>query len=63
MMAIVLRYVLARLKEKSTITTLVSLVLGSVGCTLAPSSHELITNAVLSVLACIGIFTREKDGD
>nr|QJB19258.1 MAG: hypothetical protein [Microvirus sp.] len=60
MMTMVLRYVLARLKEKSTITTLVSLALGSVGWTLAPSSHELITNAVLSVLACIGIFTREK---
>ncbi|QXP08490.1 MAG: hypothetical protein [Arizlama microvirus] len=56
----VIRYAIARLKEKSTIVTIVTGILGAIGINIAPGMHDLIVNAVIAILATIGIVTREK---
>lgn len=55
-----MKYLLARLFERSTIVTLLSLGLGFVGIELSPDHKEAIVGGVIAVLSAIGIFTREK---
>jgi Mg2+ and Co2+ transporter CorA len=49
-------FLLTRLSEKSTITTIVTLVAGIVGANLAPEQTENITIAVVGVVSCIAAF-------
>lgn len=50
----------AKLTEKSTITTLLTLVAGIVGYKVAPDQVETISAAVIVILSLVGIVTPEK---
>lgn len=55
-----LQFILDRLKEKSTVTVIVTLVLGLVGSQLAPEHVDVIVGAVASVASAVAIFTPSK---
>lgn len=55
-----MKYILDRLREKSTILTILTLVLGFFGAKLSPEIQEQITNAVLAIISGIAIFTESK---
>lgn len=50
------QFLLDRLKEKSTITTILTLVAGAAGLHFAPEQQELITGAVVAVVSAIAAF-------
>jgi hypothetical protein len=55
---------LDRLKEKSTVGVLVSIILGIIGIKLSPENTELITTGVAGLTSAIAVFTEEKkEGD
>lgn len=49
-------FLVARLKEKSTITTIVTLITGAVGVNIAPDQKDLIVGAVVAVVSAIAAF-------
>lgn len=51
-----INFVLTRLKEKSTITTILTLVAGAAGLHFAPAQQDLIAGAVVAVVSCIASF-------
>ena len=53
-------FLLDRLKEKSTIGVILTLVSGAFGFNLLPNEQNIIVGAVVSVLSAIGIFTKER---
>ena len=55
----IVSFVLARLKEKSTLTTIVTLVAGIAGVSLSPENKEVIATAVLGVVSAIAMFWGE----
>jgi hypothetical protein len=54
-----MKYILERLKEPSTIRGL-SLLLGIIGVKLSPEQTDVITTAVVSLIAAVEIFRKEK---
>lgn len=61
----VLKFIFARLKEKSTITTIVTLILGIVGVNVSPENQDVIITAAGGVISAIAIFwgQDEKTGE
>jgi hypothetical protein len=55
----IIGFIKERLGEKSTVITLVTLVSGLVGFSVAPEQLEAITGAVAAILALVGVFTKE----
>lgn len=53
-------WLLERAKEKSTITTVVTLILSLVGITISPEFKEAITTAAISIISAIAIATKES---
>jgi len=58
-MSKILNYVLERLKEKSTILTLLTLGGGFAGANFAPEQTEAIVAAVTGIVSAIAVFTKE----
>jgi hypothetical protein len=56
-----LDYILERGKEKSTILTVLTLLSGAIGFSVSPEQSEAIGTAVVSVLALVGVFTKESN--
>ena len=52
----VLSFLLARLAERSTITTLVTLISGAVGVNFSPENANAIVTAVIGVVSAVAIF-------
>ena len=52
----IIPFLLARLREKSTITTIVTIVAGIVGARISPENTEVISTAVLGVVSAIAVF-------
>lgn len=48
--------VIARLKEKSTITVVITIALGFIGVELSPENKDTIVNAIIVILGLIGTF-------
>lgn len=57
---IAVAYIVARLKEKSTIVTLIVSALAAIGVNIDPSQKDAIMQVVIAILAAVGIFTRER---
>jgi len=53
-------YFRERLKEPSTLGVIISLGLGLFGIDIMPDQKNVICGAVISILSCIGIFTKER---
>lgn len=49
-----------RLKEKSTLATLITLAAGLLARASSPSNQDIIMNSLVTVLTAIGIMTPEK---
>lgn len=52
----IVQFLLARLVEKSTITTIVTLIAGVVGANFSPEHTDAIAVAVTAVVSAIAIF-------
>lgn len=52
----VLDFLLARLKEKSTIVTIATLIAGIAGAKLSPENTDIIATAVTAVVSAIAVF-------
>jgi hypothetical protein len=52
-------FLFARLKEKSTIVTILTLIAGVAGVNLSPENKDLIVTAVVSVVSAIAAFWGE----
>lgn len=50
------QFLIDRLKEKSTITTVVTLIVGAAGLHVAPEQKDLIVGAVVAVVSAIAAF-------
>lgn len=55
-----LKFILDRLKEKSTIAAFATIGGGIIGYSVAPEQIEAITQAVAAILAAIAVFTPSK---
>lgn len=55
-----IKYILDRLKEKSTIGTIITLVVGAFGLAVTPEQSEAIIGAVTAIVSAIAIFTPSK---
>ena len=51
-----LPFLIARLTERSTVVTIITLVAGVVGADLLPEHKETIATAVMSVVSAVAIF-------
>lgn len=60
-MKALLDFLLSRLKERSTWTTLLALVATVTGATFAPELKEAIVSAGLGVVSLIAVLTKESD--
>ncbi len=54
-----LDWLIARGKERSTILTVLTLVVGGFGLQVSPEQQEAIIGVIISVLTAIGMFTKE----
>lgn len=59
----IVKFVLDRLKEKSTWATLITVVSMVIGTEISPDQQEKIMTAGLSILAVIGIFVNENKSE
>lgn len=55
-----LKFILDRLKEKSTIVSIVTIGAGLIGVQLAPDQVEAIAIAVAAITAVVAVFTPSK---
>lgn len=58
-----LSFLFKRLRERSTIVTVLTAIFGAIGFNLAPEAKEGIIVGVLAVLTAVGFLTPEKEGD
>lgn len=58
-----LKYVISRLKEKSSLGTIVTIILGSFGIKEFPELKEAIMAFMSGIISLIAILTREKESD
>lgn len=49
-------FIVARIKEKSTITTIITLIAGVAGAKLSPENTDTIAVAVTAVVSAIAVF-------
>lgn len=52
-------FLMARLREKSTVTTIATLIAGVVGTKLSPEHTDTIATAVVALISAIAIFWGE----
>lgn len=55
-----MKYLAPRLRERSTIAVLLTLLAGAVGWGLAPEQVDAIAAAVVVILTAVGVLTPEK---
>ncbi len=61
MINLVIRFLVSRLKERSSIKVIITCLAGAFGIQLCPEKADLIVGAVVAFLASIGILTPEKE--
>lgn len=52
-------YLLDRAKEKSSVLTVLTLIIGGLGLSITPEFKDAIVNALVAVLSAIAIATKE----
>lgn len=57
----IIKYLVSRLRERSTIVTLLTTIFGAIGIKLAPDATESIITGILGILTAVGFLTKESE--